>query len=259
MPKMSNDSILYITLIVALLLGVRSFRFRLPEVVGRRGERRVSKALSTLDPSRFRILNDILMASPERSSQIDHLVFSRRGIFVIETKNFRGWIHGNENSNMWTQTIYRRRYRFPNPIQQNLSHVRILREVLKISSHIPIYPIVVFAGSAELKNVDVNAPVIYTHELTSLIERTGTDVLANEQMEELFDQVRQKNLMSKEDRKIHLSSIRTKVEKAQVKTENRVCPRCGGKLILRKGSYSEFFGCGNYPKCRFTLSLEKRN
>ena len=32
---------------------------------------------------------------------------------------------------------------------------------------------------------------------------------------------------------------------------NHVCPWCNGKLILRKGKYGDFYGCENYPKCRY--------
>jgi restriction system protein len=30
------------------------------------------------------------------------------------------------------------------------------------------------------------------------------------------------------------------------------CPRCGGNLIEKRGKFGKFFGCSNYPKCRFT-------
>lgn len=32
------------------------------------------------------------------------------------------------------------------------------------------------------------------------------------------------------------------------------CPQCGGPLKIRQGKYGEFFGCSNYPHCRFTFS-----
>ena len=32
------------------------------------------------------------------------------------------------------------------------------------------------------------------------------------------------------------------------------CPRCGGKIVLRHGSYGSFYGCSNYPKCKFTMN-----
>jgi len=32
-----------------------------------------------------------------------------------------------------------------------------------------------------------------------------------------------------------------------------VCPRCDGKLVLRHGRGGKaFYGCSNYPKCKFT-------
>jgi hypothetical protein len=255
---MNNDLVVSILPLAAIVLGIFSFWFRLPSVVGRRGERKVSKALSALDPSRFMILNDILIGSPQGSCQIDHLVFSRRGIFVIETKNLAGWIHGSEASQNWIQTLYRTKHQFLNPIRQNLSHVRALREVLKNPNHIPIYPIVVFAGSGELKNVKVHTPVIYANELRSLVESTGTEVLAAEQVKDLYNQVQRNNLVGKEARRAHISKAQSRARKVQAKVEEGVCPRCSGTLILRKGGYGEFLGCSSYPRCRFTLPVGKR-
>ena len=34
---------------------------------------------------------------------------------------------------------------------------------------------------------------------------------------------------------------------------NGICPRCKGKLILREGKYGQFYGCSNYPNCKFTI------
>lgn len=33
--------------------------------------------------------------------------------------------------------------------------------------------------------------------------------------------------------------------------EDMICPKCGGKLVKRKGKYGEFIGCSNYPKCHY--------
>lgn len=254
---MNYDAIVFILPIAAISLGILFFWLRLPSVVGRRGERRVSKVLSALDPSRFKILNDILIASPQGSSQIDHIVFSKRGIFVVETKNLDGWIHGSEASQNWTQTIYRSRYQFLNPIRQNLSHVRALRGLLKNPGHIPIYPIVVFAGSGELKNVKVDSPVIYANELRSYLESTGTEVLTTEQMQDFYDRVQRNNLVGKDARQRHIFKVQSKTRNVQIKVDEGVCPRCGGDLILRKGRYGKFLGCSIYPRCRFTLPVGK--
>lgn len=34
------------------------------------------------------------------------------------------------------------------------------------------------------------------------------------------------------------------------------CPNCGGKLIQRQGKHGEFWGCSNFPHCRFTASMD---
>lgn len=30
------------------------------------------------------------------------------------------------------------------------------------------------------------------------------------------------------------------------------CPKCGGNLILKNGKYGSFYGCSNYPNCKYT-------
>lgn len=42
------------------------------------------------------------------------------------------------------------------------------------------------------------------------------------------------------------------IEQTQKELKNNICPRCGGKLVLRAGSNGNFLGCSNYPKCKFT-------
>lgn len=39
--------------------------------------------------------------------------------------------------------------------------------------------------------------------------------------------------------------------------ERGICPRCGGQLVLRTGKYGSFYGCTNYPKCKFTQRYEE--
>ena len=41
------------------------------------------------------------------------------------------------------------------------------------------------------------------------------------------------------------------IHRLQEKIDNNICPRCGGKLVLRNGKYGDFYGCENYPKCKF--------
>ena len=102
------DIILCITLcisfcVLSILLWINSAKIK-----GWYGEKNVSNKLSYLDPQKYVTLNDILIKNDKgSSSQIDHLVISIYGIFVIETKNYKGWIFGNEKSEKWLQVIYK--------------------------------------------------------------------------------------------------------------------------------------------------------
>ena len=126
------------------------FIWESPERIGQSGEVEVAEILSELPESNYRVLNDVLIKVGNISIQIDHIVVSIYGIFVIETKNYKGWIIGKETSYEWTQCIYNFKNKFYNPIRQNYTHISVLKNILNLSDHFFI-PIVVFTDRAELK------------------------------------------------------------------------------------------------------------
>lgn len=138
-----------ICLIVFFALAI-FIKLKMPTWKGKYSEKLVHKKMLQL-PDEYTIFNDFLFESNGHSTQIDHIVVSPYGVFVIETKGYKGWILGGENSEYWTQVIYKSKYQFYNPIKQNEGHVRFLRHLLKCSVDIPLIPIVVFNNSAELK------------------------------------------------------------------------------------------------------------
>lgn len=97
--------------ILAILLIVLAIivQLNISKIRGAIGEKRVKNQLSKLPHEDYVILNDIMVETERGTSQIDHVVVSPYGIFVIETKNFSGWIHGSESSEYWVQTIYRKK------------------------------------------------------------------------------------------------------------------------------------------------------
>ena len=74
--------------------------------------------------------NDILLPKEQGTTQIDHIVVSQYGIFVIETKNLSGWIYGDQYNKYWTQKFFKKTYRFYNPIHQNYGHIKTLEALL---------------------------------------------------------------------------------------------------------------------------------
>ena len=96
-------------------------------------------------------MNHITLKVKEGTTQIDHILISRYGVFVIETKNYKGWIFANPMHAMWTQVLFGAKFKFQNPIVQNSRHVRAVRALLDFLPGDLIKSGVVFTGEAEFK------------------------------------------------------------------------------------------------------------
>lgn len=108
-------------------------------------------------------------------AQIDVAVLTNRGLIVFEVKNYSGWIFGNEQQKYWTQVLAYGKYKYKlyNPIMQNAEHIRALRQNLPQNPSIPIYSIVVFYGSAKLKNISCSSHdtyLIYSNSICDALQ-----------------------------------------------------------------------------------------
>ncbi|MEM1411248.1 MAG: NERD domain-containing protein [Pseudomonadota bacterium] len=148
----SNFSII----VAAVLLGLVIIAIRVigssPGVKGATGERRTRKALGRgLDPDNYRILHDVTLPGRTGTTQIDHVVLSPFGIFVLETKHLFGWVFAQAGARTWTQTLGKaKRTIFQNPLRQNYAHVKALEAVTGLNSSAFI-PLVVMTGQATFK------------------------------------------------------------------------------------------------------------
>jgi hypothetical protein len=229
------------------------FRLARSRGKGAQGESRVARKLKGLGRNGSRVFNDVTIRTKHGSSQIDHVVISIYGIFVIETKNYRGWIHGNEKSEYWTQSIYKKKTKFRNPVRQNWSHVYALKEVLPETKKVTYFPIVVFSGNAELKNVYSDIPVIYSQQLARTIKaKSRNAVLSLEQVDNLTERLNQVISRSPVSRKDHIRQVKINIRQKKLLEKKLICPKCEVDLIVREGKYGKFYGCSNYPKCRYT-------
>lgn len=220
---------------------------------GKAGENEVASILNRLPKDEYLVLNDVIIPTTKGSSQIDHLVISVYGIFVIETKNYKGWIFGNECSEYWTQNIYGRKYRLYNPVLQNAGHVRALRHILNGYEPLYILPIVTFSRDANIKVHTEDACVIYWGQILKIINRFDERRFTWSQVNEMCDIIQTTRLKTgKEANKKHLKDVQLAKEKRQNTIHSGHCPICGGKLILRSGKHGHFYGCSNYPDCKYT-------
>ena len=220
---------------------------------GRIGEHRVAHILGRLPKDRYQVINDLLLRTSSGSTtQIDHVVISQYGIFVIETKFYKGWIYGGENSEFWTQNIYGNKYTLRNPILQNAGHVRVLRQLLKDYGDIPFIPIVAFSRQATL-GVSSGTPVIYWNQIRKVIGQFKEKRIAPDAVTGIYNKLIESNIPdSKESRREHIRNVRSYEDRRNIAVASGKCPRCGGNLVLRHGKYGSFYGCSNYPRCKFT-------
>lgn len=220
---------------------------------GRRGEKQVAALLSLLPKDKYKVINNLLLQSGGYSTQIDHVVISVFGVFVIETKYYKGWIYGGENSEFWTKNVYGHKYELRNPLWQNKGHIKAITKLLDDPGLIPIHSIVAFSRQARLK-VDRSLPVTYWHQVVPYIRRYQEPVLSESYVNEVYHTLLSANIEDREAEKQHVKSVKQNKQRRDIAVASGRCPRCGGELILRKGMYGRFYGCSNYPKCTYILS-----
>lgn len=221
---------------------------------GAAGERNVARRLETLPKEEYVILNDLLLPTSYGTTQIDHIVVSIYGLFVIETKNYKGIIYGGQDAETWTQNIWGNKYSMPNPIRQNKTHVKaICRYLNALKIHSNIYSIIAFSPRANVLPDSTECHIVYYSQVKQAIRLYNTPQLTIEQVYQIANTLRTEHLSTKESRKEHNRQVRENQRERRQKINEGICPRCGGVLVLRIGKYGSFYGCSNYPNCKFIL------
>ncbi len=111
------------------------------------------------------------------TTQVDHILVSRFGVFVIETKDFTGWIFANAADATWTQVRFRRKFKFQNPIRQNFRHLRAVQGLLAFLPPESVKSVVVFCGDAEFKTT-IPDGILDSGALVEYLRRERTEVMS---------------------------------------------------------------------------------
>ena len=229
------------------------------DYLGESGEKRVSSILADLPCEDYRIFNDILIRNGNYTTQIDHIIISRYGVFVLETKNIHGKVYGSGNAEYWKQYLpdtgykrygYTQEHQLRNPLWQNAGHIKSLRRLV-FGDDIPIYGIVVFPSNTDLY-VNAEQPILKMRDVVPYIKRFRDEVLTTDQIGFYRRRLLEVLSISDSDRKQHLENVYQNMDRRNLALANGKCPLCGGKLVIRNGSYGQFYGCSNYPKCKYT-------
>lgn len=243
--------ILLIILVGAAVLLFAAY-LRSPEVKGREGETRVSSRIQRVFNTENHVaLNDLTLPVHNGTAQIDHVLISPSGVFVIETKNMSGWIFGSKDQARWTQTLRRRKFQFQNPLRQNYRHVKTVQEVLGLKAN-QVHNVVVFAGNAVPKTEMPENVLWGTRALNSYLAQQREVVFGREDVQRMARELRSKAIESGRDtNRTHVANLRVQ---AAERRDPRRCPKCGSELVERKNRNNgeAFWGCSKFPKCRGT-------
>ncbi len=148
------DATISLYLVVALAVGfvIGRYRARRHTSFQNRSEALLSRvALTNFRPPDYHLMNHITLRMGDGTTQIDHILVSRFGVFVIEAKDYKGWIFADTRQAKWTQVLYQWRFRFQNPLHQNIRHVRAVQQLLDFLPPDNVKSIVVFTGDAEFR------------------------------------------------------------------------------------------------------------
>ena len=204
----------------------------------------------SLDKKLYRRFHDVIIPSSNGTTQVDHILVSPFGLFIVETKNRKGWIFGSETQSTWTQVVYENKYTFQNPLRQTHRHKKVLSKFLDLNeSH--IQTVVYFNGDSEFKT-ELPSNVL-SSGLGSYIKQFNDTVLSDTEVQRISGLLSDVKTEGKISKREHIQSLQNR------HSSDTVCPRCGSALVERTVKQgprtgTQFVGCSGYPKCRFTLN-----
>lgn len=191
-----------------IILAILILKRRKSYIIENQGEREVAEVLKRIRG--YKLLNDILIKNKDKTTQIDHVLIGKKGIFVIETKDFSGTIKGKEYSKEWTQNLNGYTNEFYNPIRQNYGHIKALENLTKRRNI--FISTIVFTNKSNIKEVNTETPVIQLKDLKKFIKKYPSDININkEEINSIYNLIKKNNINSKRIRKKHVKNINRKI------------------------------------------------
>ena len=249
--------------------------------IGRHGEKLTEQELKLVNffGRKGKTLRNVYVPKENgETSEIDLVYITKKGIFVFESKNYSGWIFGDDDGAYWTASLPNgQKNRFYNPIRQNRSHLKWLSRYLE--GGVPLFSIIVFSERCELKKVTVKSADIRvikrdrTYAAVRDIWEKAEDALTDGQVTDLYEKLKKLTNVDEAVKLTHIKNIEKRrlpesreargpdgsmaPAKSQEISNSKMCPRCGKEMVLRiakKGAHAgeQFYGCSGFPGCRYT-------
>lgn len=254
-------------LAAAVLLAIASWILKRPSFKGKFGEFQINRRLQKcLDSEKYHLIKDATLQTEDGTTQVDHILVSVFGVFVIETKNMGGKIFGQPGEKMWTQKFpWRKGYRFQNPRRQNYKHVQTVCALCNLEEN-QVHSVVVFVGSGRLQSGMPDDVVEGSGNLIDRIKSRTEEVLSPSEVGDVVDKINAGLSRSSKTHRAHVRHVNEDiVPKKRAKAGNfdkksgadssPSCPVCGGGMVERKVRKGEdkgkpFWGCPKFPQCR---------
>ena len=228
--------LLAVAVLLTIILSVMTF-FAVADK-RRKGENKVKKVLGSSKENKKYVFNDYLFFDDCKVVQIDHIVVTPAGVFVIETKNLSGNIFGDDMQNNWLQSLSRGKMRTPfySPVKQNKSHIVSLNKILP--SETPTYSVVVFV-SANIDNVK-SEYACTLKDLKGIIKckKKNLSIQSIKNVVKCLNKYKASGSML-------LSQRSEKTRETQNKLANNICPLCNSDLILKRNGKESYYVCKN--------------
>lgn len=207
--------------LVSLLLIVSILKSRWLKGVS--GDFLVNRLLSKLPEGDYTLIKDITLPTADGTTQVDHIIVSKYGIFVVETKNMKGWVFGSARQKQWTQKIYRHCYKFQNPLHQNYKHIKTLESLLDCSEG-HLHSVVVFTGNSTFKS-KMPSNVTYACGCIRYIQQFNEVVFDDEEYSRLVESINhiklKRGLITDIKHRKHVKEV------VVGKVCTNQCPKCG--------------------------------
>ena len=243
-------------------MGLFDFLNKLPtmnEITGTIGEW-LAKFYATTLPG-VRVLHDVLIDGEDgHTSQIDLLIIGDKGIYVVEVKMFAdAKIYGDIRRPMWYSYYHGKRYEMYSPIKQNHKHVCYLKDFLREFGDVPCFSVIAMICEDFKVSGDFPENTVLCNSYPAMergIYRIADGkpiVLDAPKKDAIFDYIQNNQHKGKDSRLEHKENVKEyRTSSADMRTQ-KMCPYCKTDLILRNGRYGQFYGCPNYPRCKYTL------
>ena len=134
--------IIIIYLIIKLIIKISKIRFKDIEIKSERriagdlGEKKAALIIERIIDEDDKLLRNVTIRYEDKETELDNVIVSKRGVFIIEVKNYKGELEGDEDSYEWDKYNYSKNgniylKKVKNPIKQIKRQIYILKSFLK--------------------------------------------------------------------------------------------------------------------------------